>query len=139
MSVPEVVVFQDIAFGGDEWRTNLNYTYVGSSWNDEISSIIVVSGTWQFYSDADYGGSFSRAIGPGYYPFVEDEFVNIPNDSISSFQVVSFEPVDIVDPVTVDVIDEINWPGTGYEGTDTVSKAAYEAYEKQGSDYRNYA
>jgi len=138
MSVPEIVVFQDIDFGGDEWRTNLDYTYVGSSWNDEISSIIVVSGTWQFYENASYGGAFSRALGPGYYPFVEDDFVNIANDSISSFKVVSFTPVSIDDPVTIDTVDTINWPGTGYTGTVTVSKSAAEAFNKEGSDYRDY-
>jgi hypothetical protein len=128
MSVPEIVVFQDINFGGDEWRTNLDYSNVGSSWNDEISSIVVVSGTWQFYSDAGYAGDVSRAIGPGYYPFVEDDFVNIPNDSISSFRVVSFTPVDLDDPVTIDTIDNINWPGTGYTGTVTVSQSAANAF-----------
>jgi Peptidase inhibitor family I36 len=36
------------------------YTWVGSDWNDTISSIIVVSGTWQFYTDANYGGEHSN-------------------------------------------------------------------------------
>jgi Beta/Gamma crystallin len=91
-NLPEIVVFKDANFHGDEWRTNLDYTWVGSDWNDTISSIIVVSGTWQFYTDANYGGEHSNLLTPGYYPWVQDPSVNIANDSISSFQVISFEP-----------------------------------------------
>ena len=50
---PEIVVFQDINFGGAEWRTNLGYSYVGDDWNDKISSVIVISGTWQFFEHAN--------------------------------------------------------------------------------------
>lgn len=96
MSLPEIVVYKDANWGGDEWRTNLDYSYVGDNWNDTISSIIVVSGTWQFYENANFnvdGGASSNLLGPGYYSFVENPEVNIANDSISSFQVISFDPV----------------------------------------------
>ena len=83
----------DANWGGESWRTNLNESYVGDHWNDKISSIIVVSGTWQFFEHANYGGASSHPIGPGYYSFVENPVVNIANDSISSFRVVSFNPV----------------------------------------------
>ena len=90
--LPEVVVFSDINFGGGEWRTNLDVSYVGDGWNDSISSIIVVSGTWQFFENSNFEGARSNLITPGYYPWVEDPAVNIANDSISSFVVVSFNP-----------------------------------------------
>jgi Beta/Gamma crystallin len=82
---PEVVLYQDINFGGGEWRTNLGYSYVGDSWNDTISSIIVVAGTWQFWRDRDFQGVGDQPwiLGPGYYSWVEA--VGIPNDTISSF------------------------------------------------------
>src|SRR5258707_1088749 len=68
--VPEVVVYWDINFGGESWRTNLNYSYVGDHWNDQISSIIVVSGTWQFWRDAGFSGVGDSPwiLTPGYYP-----------------------------------------------------------------------
>ena len=138
MSVPEVVLYSDGSFGGDEWRTNLNYSWVGSDWNDSISSIIVVSGTWQFYGDANFSGTYSRPIGPGYYPFVQDDFVNLWNDSISSFQCVSFDPADIVDPVTIDTVDGLDWFGTGYTGTVTVSRAAALAFNNEVGNYPSY-
>ena len=91
-NLPEIVVYKDANFGGDSFRTNLDYTYVGDDWNDSISSVIVVSGTWQLYENADFGGAKSNLLTPGYYAWVEDPGVTIANDSISSFQVISFEP-----------------------------------------------
>lgn len=84
--LPEVVVYFDKDYGGAEWRTNLSYSYVGSAWNDQISAIIVVSGTREFFRDINFGGP-SKQLGPGYYPWVEA--VGIPNDSISSFKAIS--------------------------------------------------
>jgi hypothetical protein len=99
MTLPEVVVYADAYYGGNEWRTNLNYSNVGSDWNDEISSIIVVSGTWVFYSGINYmpddtvGWPVSAPLTPGYYPWVEAEPVIITNDSISSFKCIDRNPV----------------------------------------------
>lgn len=86
---PEVVVYEHANYGGAEWRTNLNHSYVGDWWNDKISSIIVVSGTWRFFEHINYGGAFWD-LGPGYYSWVEA--ANIPNDMISSFLVLSWDP-----------------------------------------------
>jgi hypothetical protein len=93
MALPEVVVYKDANWGGDNFRTNLDILYVGDDWNDSISSIVVVSGTWQFFENSNYGGASSNPIGPGYYNFVENPNVNIANDSVSSFKVISFDPV----------------------------------------------
>lgn len=85
--LPEIEVFEHINFGGASWRTNLNYLYVGGWWNDRISSIIVVRGTWRFYQHRDYQGAYWDLTGPNYYPWVED--ANIPNDIISSFKCIA--------------------------------------------------
>ncbi len=93
---PEVVVYEDINWGGAEWRTNLNHDYVGDFWNDKISSLIIISGTWQFWENAgnnkDGNGGAMTIAGPGYYSWVEAQPFNMQNDSISSFQVVSWDP-----------------------------------------------
>lgn len=81
--LPEVVLYEHRGYGGREWRTNLSYVYVGDWWNDKVSSIIVVSGTWRFFEHRDYGGRHWD-LGPGYYEWVEA--VGIPNDLISSFR-----------------------------------------------------
>lgn len=38
--LPEIMFYEHINFGGRSERTNLNYSYVGSWWNDKISSIV---------------------------------------------------------------------------------------------------
>lgn len=85
--LPEVVICEHIDFGGANERTNLNYYFVGDWWNDKISSIIVVSGTWRFYEHWHYEGRHWD-LGPGYYRWVED--AGIPNDLISSFQAIAY-------------------------------------------------
>ena len=84
--VPEVIVFSDINFNTELLRTNLNVYYVGDEINDFISSIIIISGYWQFYKDFHYETPVGPVLGPGYYNWVEA--VGIPNDSISSFKCV---------------------------------------------------
>lgn len=88
---PEVVLYEDDGFKGDEWRTNLNYSYVGSGWNDRISSIIVIAGVWEFYEHRDFGGQVCR-LGPGYYGSVEATCGanGVHNDTISSFKCVAW-------------------------------------------------
>jgi hypothetical protein len=93
--LPEVVVYKDANFDGDEWITKFpqgwGWSYVGDNWNDSISSVIVTSGTWQFFQDANFGGT-SVTVGPGCYTFVQNPGFNMPNDSISSFLCVSDQP-----------------------------------------------
>lgn len=86
-ALPEIVVYEHINFGGASWRTNLNYFYVGGWWNDRISAIVIVRGTWRFYQDRDYRGRFWDLRGPGYYPWVVA--AGIPNDIISSFRCIA--------------------------------------------------
>jgi Beta/Gamma crystallin len=82
--LPEVVVYFHRNFGDPSFRTNLNVSYVGDAWNDQISAIVVVSGKWQFYRHRDFVEPMGQILGPGYYPWVAD--VGIENDHISSFR-----------------------------------------------------
>ena len=84
--LPEVAIYQHIDFGGANERTNLNYYYVGDWWNDQISSIVVVSGIWEFFQHHHYEGQ-KWTLRPGYYRWVVD--AGIPNDIISSFRCVA--------------------------------------------------
>lgn len=84
--LPEVVIYEHIDFGGANERTNLNYHFVGGFWNDKISSIVVVSGIWEFYEHHHYEGRKWK-LGPGYYRWIVDN--GIPNDIISSFKCVA--------------------------------------------------
>ena len=88
--IPEVVVYWDKDFQGESWRTNLSHSYVGDHWNGLISSIIVVSGTWEFWSGIDFTGCCLK-FGQGYYPSFRGNCgsAGFVEKSISSFRCVS--------------------------------------------------
>ena len=77
--LPEVVVYEDVNFEGRSLRTNLSYIMLGADLNDQISSVIVVSGEWRFCKDPDFGDC--TTLGPGYYENIEEW-----TDTISSFE-----------------------------------------------------
>jgi hypothetical protein len=77
----EVIVYWDANFRGESLHAEGDMSYVGQHWNDQISSIRVLSGYWEFYWDADYRGEVLR-LGPGEYAYVGDHW----NDQISSFR-----------------------------------------------------
>ena len=64
---PEVVVYTGRNFEGDSWRTNLSYPDVGDNWREVISSVVVVSGVWEFWSGPNFTKN-SCQLCPGYYP-----------------------------------------------------------------------
>lgn len=70
--------------GGWSYRTSLRVSYIGDDWNDQISSIIVHSGTWRFYEDVNFGGDYIE-FREGYH--------NLParwNDRITSYEPISW-------------------------------------------------
>ena len=79
----EAIVYVDANFEGGEWRVFHDEAELPAQWNDQISSIRVRSGVWEFYWDWDYVGELLR-LRPGNYPFVGEHW----NDQISSFRCV---------------------------------------------------
>jgi hypothetical protein len=57
-----------------------------AKWDNSISSLVIVSGTWEFFDDDDWTGTTMATSGPGLYPRVTDKGVN---NSISSVRLVS--------------------------------------------------
>jgi hypothetical protein len=55
------------------------------SFNDSVSSIVVISGNWRFFRNAGFDDDYPVVLGPGLYSWVED--FAIRNDDISSLQV----------------------------------------------------
>jgi hypothetical protein len=87
----EIVLFQNANFHGAHKHlfgseSNLNAAD-DKSFNDAISSFVIISGTWQFFRDSNFSGPASNVIGPGRYNWVEN--IGIPNDTISSIRMVS--------------------------------------------------
>ena len=95
--LPQIIVFKDAGFNqfGEgatmSFPPGWGYSYVGDNWNDSISSVIVLSGTWQFFENAGFGGA-RATVGPGWYQFVEDPQFNMQNDTISSILCISDQP-----------------------------------------------
>jgi hypothetical protein len=92
----EIVLYVDANFGGlhthvfestsDLSQLKLMGTGTGLndnvSWNDIVSSFVVVSGVWALFKDPHFKSSPQRDFGPGRYSFVED--FELDNDSLSS-------------------------------------------------------
>jgi hypothetical protein len=95
--MPTIIVFKDADFPfGDETFTislppNWGYNYIGDHWNDSISSVIVLSGTWEFREHANRQGA-QATVGPGWYTYVENAPFNMTNDTISSLYCVDDQP-----------------------------------------------
>ncbi|WP_298517260.1 beta/gamma crystallin-related protein [uncultured Kordia sp.] len=87
----KIIVFQNSNISGSSLTlTASDPNLVPQGWNDKISSLIVVSGTWELYQNTKYGGSswsVSDSGGPngdGVYPDWSDW--GGTNDSISSIR-----------------------------------------------------
>lgn len=95
--MPTIIVFKDadFPFGDETFLISLpprwGYSYVGDHWNDQISSVIVLSGTWQFFEHAGFKGAHAT-VGPGWYTYVENSPFNMQNDSISSLRCIDDHP-----------------------------------------------
>jgi len=84
----EVIIFKHKNFRGHHRHIinkeeNLNHSE-DNSLNDEVSSLRIISGTWEFCKHKQGGAPYKKKLGPGAYPWVVDE--GIQNDQISSLR-----------------------------------------------------
>jgi hypothetical protein len=79
----DVAVYLDGSYSGEVWRTTEDQPSVGAHWIKQITSIIVISGTWDFYWDPSYRGEVIT-LPPGAYPYIGNHW----DDKISSFRCV---------------------------------------------------
>ena len=91
-SFPEVIIYENSNFSGAQQRINGSIPNIGLEWNDKISSVVVISGTWQFFDHENYGGDSSKQIGPGYYDDLSIPEFNLTDNTITSFKVISLYP-----------------------------------------------
>jgi hypothetical protein len=54
------------------------------SFNNKTSSIVILAGHWEFFSDANFKTKIGDTLEPGVYPFVAN--IGIRNDAISSLR-----------------------------------------------------
>jgi hypothetical protein len=62
----EVVVYGDKNLQGASFKTSEDQPLLNDQWNKKIASIQVVAGTWDFSTEAQYGGDAMR-LAPGSY------------------------------------------------------------------------
>ena len=79
----ETTVFWDHGLKGESWRTTRDHSGLYAGWNDQVSSIEIASGNWEFYENGEFGGKVLK-LGPGRYPYLTDGW----DDTISSFRCV---------------------------------------------------
>jgi hypothetical protein len=85
--VPQIIVFDNEDFLGDHTHIFGNMKDLGK-WGNSISSMVILSGTWEFFDDEDFKGTkMGEAFGPGMYPDVAAK--GLKNNSISSVRLVS--------------------------------------------------
>jgi Beta/Gamma crystallin len=84
--IPQIVVFDNDNFLGDHTHSFGDVKDLGK-WGNSISSMIILSGTWEFFDDEDFKGTKMATLGPGMYPRVADK--GIKDNSISSIRLAS--------------------------------------------------
>jgi hypothetical protein len=84
--LPQIIAFDGDNFTGDHTHLVGDMKRLGK-WENSISSMIILSGTWEFFDDDDFAGTSMAKLEPGMYPKVTDK--GIKDNSISSIRLVS--------------------------------------------------
>jgi hypothetical protein len=87
--MPQIVTFDNEDFLGDHIHIFGNMRELGK-WGNSISSMVILSGTWEFFDDEDFKGTKMGELGPGTYADVTK--YGLKNNSISSVRLASPAP-----------------------------------------------
>ncbi len=79
--MPQIIAFENEDFLGDHFHIFGTMKDLGK-WGNSISSLVILSGTWEFFDDEDFTGTRMGTLGPGTYANVADK--GLKNNSISS-------------------------------------------------------
>jgi Beta/Gamma crystallin len=83
---PQIIAFDGNDFTGDHTHIVGDLRRLGK-WDNSISSLIILSGTWEFFDGDDFTGTKMATLGPGQYASVTEK--GIKDNSISSVRLVS--------------------------------------------------
>jgi len=84
--IPQIVAYDKDGLLGDHIHIFGNTVDLGK-WGNSISSMVIVSGRWEFFDDESFKGTKMNELGPGVYLNVKDH--GIKDNSISSIRLVS--------------------------------------------------
>jgi Beta/Gamma crystallin. len=83
--LPQIVAYDNEGLLGDHIHIFGNTPDLGK-WNNSISSMVIVSGHWEFFDEEDFKGT-KHELGPGVYLKVQER--GMKDNSISSIRLVS--------------------------------------------------
>ncbi len=87
--VPHLIVFSEKHLQGRHWHVFgdvPNIADISFTWDDNISSFVVLAGQWQFFRGRHFTDPVGEVFGPGIYPLVTE--VGVPDAAVSSIQLV---------------------------------------------------
>jgi hypothetical protein len=84
--VPQIIAFDKENFDGDHTHILGDMPKLGK-WDNSISSMIILSGTWEFFDDENFQGKSMAKLGPGMYAKVTQH--GFKDNSVSSIRLVS--------------------------------------------------
>jgi hypothetical protein len=84
--LPQIIAFDGNDLTGDHTHLVSDIGRLGK-WENSISSLIILSGSWEFFDDDDFTGTKMATLGPGVYPRVTEK--GLKDNSISSIRLVS--------------------------------------------------
>jgi len=84
--IPQIVAFDNEGLLGDHIHVFGNVPDLGK-WNNSISSMVILSGSWEFFDEENFKGTNMTKLGPGVYLNVKEH--NMKDNSISSIRLVS--------------------------------------------------
>jgi hypothetical protein len=85
-TMPQIIAFDNENFLGDHTHIVGNMKDLGK-WGNSISSLVILSGAWEFFDDEDFKGTSMGTLGPGMYANVTDK--GLKDNSISSVRLAS--------------------------------------------------
>ena len=83
--IPQIVAFDNDGLLGDHIHIFGNTPDLGK-WGNSISSMVIVSGHWEFFDEENFKGTRMTELGPGVYLHVKEH--GIKDNSISSIRLV---------------------------------------------------
>jgi hypothetical protein len=83
--MPQIVAFDNDGLLGDHIHIFGNTPDLGK-WGNSISSMVIVSGHWEFFDEENFKGTRMTELGPGVYLHVKEH--GIKDNSISSIRLV---------------------------------------------------
>ena len=84
--IPQIVAFDNDGLLGDHIHIFGNVPDLGK-WNNSISSMVILSGRWEFFDEENFKDTKMTELGPGVYLHVKEH--NLKDNSISSIRLVS--------------------------------------------------